>query len=172
MLAFVITGLLAAWSERMINWWTPLAGVMTATHLVAAIRRTTPWMKNRQPLKPGGLWSLVNAGLLWILFGLTSFGGQILHGRVPELKRLVSQETPLQAVAFLESMESIPSGICFVPAEWTGYVMNRGPKQLEPMVNLHVHVIPEQVWAITSASSMGRLTEWTARRVRHQHGHR
>ena len=24
--------------------------------------------------------------------------------------------------------------------------MNRGPRAIKPMVNLHVHVIPEQVW--------------------------
>lgn len=145
-LAFVITGLLAAWSQRMVNWWTPITGIITATHLIAAIRRTTPAMKNLQPSKPGGLWTLVNGGLLWILFGLTSFGGQILHGRVPELKRLVSPQTPIAMVAYLESMESIPEGIALFPANWTGYVMNRGPEQLEPMVNLHVHVIPQQVW--------------------------
>ena len=59
---------------------------------------------------------------------------------------MVSAETPLATVAFLDSMENIPRGISFVPAEWAGYVMNRGPKSLEPMVNLHVHVTPVQVW--------------------------
>lgn len=146
-LAFVVTGLLAAWSERMINWWTPIAGIMTATHLLAAMRRTTPWLRNPQPQKASGLWSLVNLGMLWIFFGLTTFGVQIVHGRVPDMKRLVSPETPLATVAFLESMETLPRGISLIPAEWTGYVMNRGPKQLEPMVNLHVHVIPERVWS-------------------------
>lgn len=58
----------------------------------------------------------------------------------------MSKETPLGTVAFLDSMENIPQGIAFVPAEWAGYVMNRGPESLEPMVNLHVHVIPTAVW--------------------------
>jgi diadenosine tetraphosphate (Ap4A) HIT family hydrolase len=110
------------------------------------MRRTTKWLQNPQPGKAKGLWSVVNIGMMWILFALTPFGIQIVHGRVPDAKRLVSEETPLATVAFLESMETMPRGIAFVPAEWAGYVMNRGPKSIEPMVNLHVHVIPEQVW--------------------------
>lgn len=146
MLAFVITGLLAAWSARMLNWWAPLAGILTATHLIAAMRKSTKWMQNPQPAKATGLWTLVNGGIIWILFALTPFGIQMVHGRVPDANRMVSPETPLATVAFLDSMETLPRGIAFVPAEWAGYVMNRGPKSLEPMVNLHVHVIPEQVW--------------------------
>jgi hypothetical protein len=146
MLAFVLTGLLAAWSARMLNWWAPLAGIVVGTHLIAAMRKTTVWLKNPQPAKTTGLWSLVNCGIVWILFALTPFGIQMVHGRIPDAKRMVSSETPMGTVAFLDSMESLPRGISFVPAEWTGYLMNRGPKSLEPMVNLHVHVIPQQVW--------------------------
>ena len=146
MLAFVATGLLAAWSARMLNWWAPLAGIITGTHLIAGMRQSTKWLQNPQPGKGTGLMTLVNGGILWILFALTPFGIQLVHGRVPEANRLVSVETPLATVAFLDSMETIPRGISFVPAEWAGYVMNRGPKSLEPMVNLHVHVTPEQVW--------------------------
>jgi hypothetical protein len=146
MLSFVVIGLMAAYSARMLNWWAPIAGLVTGTHLIAGMRRTAVWLKRRQPAKPSGLWTVVQAGLLWILFAMTPFGIQVLHGRVPDANRLVSPETPLSTVAYLDSMESIPNGICFIPAEWSGYVMNRGPKSLEPMVNLHVHVIPTQVW--------------------------
>lgn len=146
MLAFVLTGLLAMWSGRMLNWWAPIAGIVIGTHLIAAMRKTTAWLRNPQPAKRTGLWTVVNGGLVWILFAFTSFGVQIVHGRVPAAQRMVSQETPLATVAYLDAAESLPRGIAFVPAEWAGYVMNRGPKSLEPMVNLHVHVIPEQVW--------------------------
>ena len=130
------------WSGRMLNWWAPIAGMVIGTHLIASIRKSTAWLKNPQPGKRTGLWTVVNVGLVWILFAFTSFGVQMLHGRVP----LLSKETPLATVAFLESAENLPRGIAFVPAEWAGYVMNRGPKSIEPMVNLHVHLIPEQVW--------------------------
>ena len=146
MLAFVITGLLAMWSGRMLNWWAPLAGIIVGTHLVAAMRKTVAWLKNPQPGKASGLWTVVNLGLVWILFAFTSFGVQLIHGRIPDAHRLVSAETPLATVAFLDSTEDLPRGITFIPAEWAGYVMNRGPSTVEPMVNLHVHVIPEQVW--------------------------
>lgn len=147
MLAFVITGLLAMWSGRMLNWWAPIAGIVIGTHLIAAMRKTTVWLRNPRSGKRTGLWTVVNLGMVWILFGLTPFASQVLHGRVADAQKLVSKETPLATVAFLESAEKLPRGISFIPAEWAGYVMNRGPKSIEPMVNLHVHVIPEQVWS-------------------------
>ena len=145
-LAFVITGLLAMWSGRMLNWWAPIAGIVIGTHLIASIRKTSAWLRNPQPGKRTGLWTVMNVGLVWILFGCTPFAAQVLHGRVADAQKLVSKETPLATVTFLESAENLPRGIAFVPAEWAGYVMNCGPKSIEPMVNLHVHVIPEQVW--------------------------
>lgn len=147
MLAFVTTGLLAAWSARMLNWWAPVAALLIGVHLTAGIRKTSKWLQRGESAKPSGLWSVVNGGILWIIFALTPFGMQIVHGRTLDLKNLVSRETPIATTAFLETMEDRPDGIVFVPAEWAGYVMNRGPADLEPMVNLHVHVIPERVWA-------------------------
>jgi len=34
-----------------------------------------------------------------------------------------------------------------MPAEWAGFLTRFGPPGLKPMVNLHVHVIPELVWS-------------------------
>ncbi len=146
MLAFVLTGLLAMWSGRMLNWWAPIAGIVTGTHLIASMRKTTAWLKNPQPRRPTGLWTVVSLGLVWILFAFTSFGVKVIHGRVPDPQRLVSSETPLATVEYLNSEKNLPGGIAFVPAEWAGYVMNSGRNSVEPMVNLHVHVTPEQVW--------------------------
>lgn len=146
MLAFVLTGLLAMWSGRMLNWWAPIAGIVIGTHLMAAMRKTTTWLRNPQPARRTGLWTVVNVGLVWIFFAITPFGVQMMRGVVPAAQKMVSTETPLATVAYLDEAESLPRGIAFVPAEWSGYVMNRGPKALEPMVNLHVHLIPEQVW--------------------------
>lgn len=147
MLAFVVTGLLAMWSGRMLNWWSPIAGIVIGTHLIASMRKTTAWLRNPQPSKPTGLWTVVNLGLVWILFAFTSFGIQMIHGRVSAADKMVSSETPLAAVKFLDSEKKLPRGISFIPAEWAGFAMNRGPKSIEPMVNLHVHLIPKQVWS-------------------------
>lgn len=145
-LAFVVTGLLAMWSARMLNWWAPVAGILAGTHLLAAMRKSTRWLKNAQPGEPRGIWTVVNVLLIVIFCLPTRFGESVRRGVTPPLARLVSRETPLATVDFLESMKTLPQGIAFVPAEWAGYAMNRGPRSLEPMVNLHVHVIPEQVW--------------------------
>ena len=83
----------------------PIAGIVIGTHLIASIRKTTAWLKNPQPGKPTGLWTVVNLGLVWILFAFTSFGVQMIHRRVPEAEKMVSRETPLSAVAFLDSLE-------------------------------------------------------------------
>ena len=56
---------------------------------------------------------MVNLGLVWIFFAFTSFGVQVLHARVPDLQKLVSKETPLATVAFLNSAENLPRGISF-----------------------------------------------------------
>jgi hypothetical protein len=146
MLSLLGTGLLALWSSRMLTWWAPLVGLLTGPHLVAAARQSLPRLRSRTPREASGLWTVVNGGLLWILFALTPFGAQVVQGRVPPLERLVSRETPVGLVAWLNEAPSIPDGLAFVPAEWAGFVMNRGPQSLQPMVNLHVHVIPEQVW--------------------------
>ncbi|MEJ7595373.1 MAG: hypothetical protein WKF77_27965 [Planctomycetaceae bacterium] len=148
MLAFVITGLLAMWSARMLNWWAPVAGILTGTHLLAAMRKTTVWLKRTQPVEAKGLWTVVSVLLIVLIFlPLTNFGILILKGHVAPAERLVSKETPLATAAFLGAMETVPRGVSFVPAEWAGFVMNRVPGVLEPMVNLHVHLIPEQVWS-------------------------
>lgn len=110
MLALVLTGLLAMWSGRMLNWWAPIAGIVVGTHLIAAMRKTTAWLKNPQPGNPTGLWTVVNMGLVWIFFAFTSFGVHVIHGRVPDAQKMVSTETPLATVAFLDSTENLPAG--------------------------------------------------------------
>ena len=64
MLAFVATGLLAMWSARMLNWWAPVAGILAGTHLLAAMRKTTRWLKNPQPGNAAGLWTVAHFGIL------------------------------------------------------------------------------------------------------------
>lgn len=146
MLPLVATGLLACWSARMINWWAPLLAIVTATHLTAAVRRWRHQSRRTVPYPASGLWTVVTLGLCWILFALTNFGVQTVHGRQTDPARMLSRQTPVQLVNYLQTMEQIPRGIAFVPAEWAGYVMHAGPAALSPMVNLHVHVIPEEVW--------------------------
>ncbi len=146
MLPLIATGLLTFWSARMINWWAPLMALVTATHLSAALRSIRKVQRRSEAVPASGLWTVVNLGLCWILFAFTGFGVQVVHGKAPEISRMVSKQTPLQLVKWLNSKEQLPQGISFVPAEWAGFVMYAGPVSIRPMVNLHVHVIPVDVW--------------------------
>jgi hypothetical protein len=145
-LALVGTGLLAAWSARMLNWFAPVAGVVIGVHLTAGLRGLRTAVRVRTPSEPAVMWSIASVGLLWIVVAITPFGKQVLRGTTPNDSRLLSNQTPVRTVEFLNGMENIPRGIAFVPAEWSGYVMNRGPQALRPLVNLHVHLMPEEVW--------------------------
>lgn len=145
-LALVGTGLLAAWSARMLNWFAPVAGLVIGVHLTAGLRGLRTAVRVRTPSEPAVLWSIASVGLLWIVVAITPFGRHLLRGTTPDDSRLLSQQTPVRAVEFLNGMKNIPRGIAFVPAEWSGYVMNRGPQAVRPLVNLHVHLMPEEIW--------------------------
>ncbi len=145
-LALVGTGLLAAWSARMLNWFAPVAGLVIGVHLTAGLRGLRTAVRVRTPSEPAVLWSIASVGLLWIVVAITPFGKHLLRGTTPDNSRLLSQQTPVRTVEFLNGLENIPRGIAFVPAEWSGYVMNRGPQAVRPLVNLHVHLMPEEIW--------------------------
>ena len=146
MLPVIFMGLMAFWSSRMINWWAPLMGITIGVHAVAAARHLLRKHRRTEPYPTRGLWTVINLGMCWILFAFTHFGVQTVHGRTTELAKLVSSQTPIQLVDYLNSKKNLPNGIALVPAEWAGFVMNAGPKTISPMVNLHVHVIPPEVW--------------------------
>lgn len=145
-LALVGTGLLAAWSARMLNWFAPVAGLVIGVHLTAGLRGLQTAVRVRTPSEPAVMWSIASVGLLWIALAITPFGKHLLRGTTPDDSRLLSQQTPARTVEFLNGMKNIPRGIAFVPAEWSGYVMNRGPQAVRPLVNLHVHLMPEEIW--------------------------
>ncbi len=146
LLPVLATGLLTLWSARMMNWWAPLMAIVTTVHLTATLRLFAGRHRQHTARRRSGLWTVVNVGLCWIIFSLTNLGVQLVHGRVPELSRVVSKQTPVQLVTFLSTQQELPAGITFVPAEWAGYVMHAGPSSVSSMVNLHVHVLPEEVW--------------------------
>ena len=146
-LALLTTAGLALWSSRMINWCAPVAAVVLTTHGAAAWRL---WRKSsRRSVRDHrrGLWTVANLGLLWICFGFTSLGVHTIHGKSPDPRRLLSRQTPIEAGRYLAKKSDIPPGIVFVRAEWAGYLTHVRNGDLRSMVNLHVHVIPVQVWS-------------------------
>ncbi|MEZ6061309.1 MAG: hypothetical protein R3C19_13275 [Planctomycetaceae bacterium] len=145
-LLLLVTGGMALWSSRMVNWWAPVMAVSIAGHGAAAWRSLRHRPRPTEARVRTGLWTVVNAGLCWVFFALTTLGVQVVHGKAPDPHRALSRQTPLNAIEFLNAAETLPPGITFMPAEWAGAVMQFGPHQLRPMVNLHVHVIPEEIW--------------------------
>jgi len=157
LLAF--TAGLALWSSRMINWLAPVMALTLAAHGAAAWRHLRGTTRPQTKTETSGLWTVVNAGLCWVFFAFTTLGVQTVHGRSVPVERAVSSETPLSAVDFLNSEESLPEGLAFCSAEWAGFLTGFGPADFQPMVNLHVHVIPEEVWTHYQQLAAGP-TDW------------
>ncbi|MCP4509050.1 MAG: hypothetical protein GY826_21970 [Fuerstiella sp.] len=147
MLPLLVTGGMALWSGRMLNWFAPVCAVVICVHAAAAWRSMQNIRRPALLCRRTGLWTVVSLGLCWIFFGFTSLGLQTLHGRTPELRRVLSRDTPIEPLEYLSSLDEVPPGVAFMPAEWAGFLTRFGPNELKPMVNLHVHVIPEQVWS-------------------------
>ena len=141
------TGGMTLWSARMINWLAPVMALTIAAHGTAAWRLWRGTRRNHAPGHRSGLWTLVNVGLCLVFFALTTLGVQLIHGRSVEIDRALSTQTPVSAVEFLKTLETVPRGITFCSAEWSGFIRRFGPRDVHPMVNLHVHVIPEEVWS-------------------------
>lgn len=162
LLAF--TAGMTLWSSRMINWLAPVMALTLAGHGAAAWRELRGRERSHQTVPRSGLWTVVNLGLCWLFFAFTTFGVQVVHGRPAKLERAVSPQTPVSAAEFLNSEESLPEGVAFCTAEWSGFLQSFGPADFRPMVNLHVHVIPEEVWnhyqqLSASPAAWGSLTE-------------
>ncbi len=144
MLAF--TAGLTLWSSRMINWLAPVMALTLSAHGAASWRSIRGSVRSHRTIRRSGLWTVVNLGLCWLFFAFTSLGVQVVHGRSAKINRAVSSQTPVSAAEFLNSQESLPDGVVFCPAEWTGFLQGFGPAGFRPMVNLHVHVISEEIW--------------------------
>lgn len=145
-LLLLFTAGMTLWSSRMINWLAPVMALTLAAHGAAAWRQLRGRARSHVPAQRSGLWTVVNVGLCWVFFALTTLGVQVVHGRTVSLERAVSSQTPVSSAEFLNTLESLPPGLVFCAAEWSGFLQHFGPAEFRPMVNLHVHVIPEQVW--------------------------
>ena len=140
---------LTVWSSRMINWSSPIIAVCIGVQSAALLRRLSRNREVRSHDRLTGKLStqrrLVSAALLICLFA-TPLGRQLVMGRKADPKDSLSLVTPVKLSQFLPSLnEDISDGITFVPAEWSGFFRHKVPT-LRPMVNLHVHLIPPDVW--------------------------
>jgi len=143
-LVLVGLGVATLWSARFIVWWSPVAAVLLATHAHAALRRWWPWVAEPSPSPRSGKWSVVTVGLIWIGFAYSPLGLRVLHHTEPKLSTVVSSETPLGAVDWLN--EHPPVGQVFNTYEWGDYLQWAGPPGMSLFVNSHAHLVPREVW--------------------------
>ena len=146
LMLLVCTWGMTFWSSRMINWLAPVMALSLAAHGAAVWRRIQGKTREHTVIQGTGLWTVVNFSLCCICFAFTPYGVQLLYGRNISHTQTVASQTPVSAAKFLNGLESLPEGLAFCPAEWTGYLQRFGPEKFMPMVNLHVHMIPEEVW--------------------------
>jgi len=146
-LIFAGTGLLAAWSARMLNWWAPAAAVLVARHLTAVLRPQLDRLRFRLPGRPSLAWTTLSLTLIALSFAVSPLGAQLRTCTPPSASATLSRETPIATARFLREQKNLPAGIAWIPAEWAGFIMNQTQLSLPSMVNLHVHLIPEEVWS-------------------------
>lgn len=147
LLALLATGSLMLWSSRMINWFAPVAALMLAIHAAAVWRMLLKRRRSTQPVVRRCCWTIVSFALCLVCFCFTALGVQTIQGKAIEPERSLSRATPVQVGKYLAGEAAIPEGLAFVPAEWAGYLLNVCGDKLRPMVNIHVHLIPETVWS-------------------------
>ncbi|WP_417395575.1 hypothetical protein [Gimesia chilikensis] len=145
-LLLVGLGVSAMWSSRMIIWWAPVAAYYLAIHGAAICR----WKLKRLADPSGGKvfcagkWTIVSIGMVWICFAITPMGSFMLHGKLVDFKRSVSEYTPIGAVEYLKEKQI--QGQLFNSMELGDYLLWAGPENLNIFANSHVHLLPREVW--------------------------
>ncbi len=136
---------LTIWSSRMICWFAPLAAMSLSIH-------AAEWLGSRQRRQsisiPKPKQRYVGWGLaaVLLLFTVSPLGQRYLFGRKPSRTEMLASRTPVEAADFIHDNLLTNAGAAFAPAEWAGYLKFRAPN-FKPMVNLHVHLMPVDVWS-------------------------
>lgn len=143
MAAFLV---LAIWSSRMLNWFAPVCGLLIGIHGAAALRRLRRGPRKSKERQRSGLYAAAAVLAVLICSLTTNLGQKTVFGKLPKPQDCLSAQTPINAAKFLAEHHEVCTGPAFLPAEWAGYITNQAPK-IQPFVNLHVHVLPADLWA-------------------------
>ncbi|MEQ9407854.1 MAG: hypothetical protein RIK87_09000 [Fuerstiella sp.] len=147
LLAVVLFGGLTVWSSRMINWFAPVAAVFFGIHAAAVWRSWRGQPKFNRSHRRSMAFTVVSVVAPAIALLLTPLGRQTITWQPPPVPSLLSTQTPVALGDFLSQRATPVPGLTFVPAEWAGYLMYVAGDRLQPMVNVHVHLIPVSVWS-------------------------
>ena len=153
-------GAAAMWTSRMLVWWIPVAVTFGMQHAGAIWHQWRSNPETQFAVQRNGRWSVITAGVLWICFAFTPFGGRVMHGNEGKLKleKLLSRETPLGVTEHLKKLADqnrLPRGQVFNTYEWGDYLLWAGPPKLKVFLASHVHLVPREVWNDYIAISNG-----------------
>ena len=168
LLCVVGVGCWALWTSRMVVWWAPLAAYYTALHGNAAWKQSAMYRKwtglsrsevqdrrwDRDYFHYASLWTVASLGLIAFSVTLTPLIVQLKTGERLDFNKMVSNETPVAAVEFLNGMDQRPRGPIYNSYEWGDYLLWAG-QDPEVFVASHAHLIPNDVWRHYISTSNG-----------------
>lgn len=137
-------GAATLWTTRMLIWWAPLATMHLVWHAHAVAQKLLPAWTAAVASPRSGRWTVISTTLVWVFFGFTPFGMSVMHGKIPDLKKSVSRETPLAAVEYLRKKP--PKGLIFNIMEWGDYLQWAGPPGLQIFMSSQMHLAPPEIW--------------------------
>lgn len=143
-LTLVMLGAAGLWTQRLLVWWAPVAAGCLAIHAHAAWQQFRAKYPRALPSPRASRWTVVTLGLAWIAFAYTPFGLSVIQGRQVDIKKSVSELTPVAATEYL--VKNPPQGQIFNTYEWGDYLVWAGPKDLQVFVTSHAHLVPNEVW--------------------------
>ena len=143
-MALLGLGVATLWSARMIVWWGPVEALLMARHGFAIWRHHFHADLVRKPTTRTIGWTALSTGVALICFLSSPLGMSLILGNHAELRRSVSQYTPVFAAEYLK--QHPPTGMVFNTYEWGDYLSWAGPKEIRLFVNSHAHLVPPDVW--------------------------
>jgi hypothetical protein len=142
---FVVTGMAAFLSSRMINWWAPITGVLFGAHVFR---------------QPGA--DFVDGSRRLRMMAMIVAVGAVAASNLPraigvrEAKPfvdVVSAGTPVDVAP--QALRLAGDGLIWSPNTWGDYLAWTGDGAAPVFCTTHAHVVPRDVWLDYRAVSMG-----------------
>ena len=123
-----------------------MAAYYFALHASAWSRRLPfdRWRIHRVYVQPRVSWTLASISVVALCLSAAPIFSQQVGGSEVGFESRLSRETPVAAVAYLQSHP--PQGQVFNTFEWGDYLLWAGPESVEVFVASHVHLVPVDVW--------------------------
>ncbi len=143
-LMLVSLGVATLSCSRMINWWSPVAGLVVALQ-AASIGTKRPVAP---PLAPSERRTVLLAGL--VVAGVAMISAPAVRGLLAERETLqarrpmVSASTPVEVTEWLAKHP--PGGTVLASYEWCDFLLWQGPSRIQLLVTSHAHLVPAEVW--------------------------